>query len=109
MTPARHNIVHFARTHGIDINVQCFANGTLAVIGDRAVMFDNHASYDDVVVGLGGRQQKRVPRDDVKPSAETMRKFHAMAAATIIHELSMTKGIDLVLHPDGRVTWMQQR
>ena len=122
MTPARHNIMHFARQHGLSIEVQCFANGTMAQLGERAWMLPNSAGYDDVCAVLGpalGVKQsvkqsvQREVRREHRPSAETMERFsravdtgvEVVEPDVVVFELSLSNGLDLHLHPDGSVRW----
>lgn len=121
MTPARHNIVHVAKQHGISIDVECFASGTLARFNDRlgqpqALMFDNRAGHEDVEHRILACHKGRVQRLVVKPEhraspealgmlAAPVRGENGPPSAPIIHELSLTKALELVLHPDGTVTW----
>lgn len=129
MTPARHNIVHVSKQHSIQIDVECFANGTLARFVDGAgrpvaLVFDNRAAYNEIEARiLAARRGVRPPmavRPEHRASRASLAKLAALcsgadgvyteldaAPATIIHELSLTKGLELVLHPDGRVTWQR--
>lgn len=124
MTPARHNIVHVAKALGLKVDIECFANGTLARWNEGttpfAVMFPNNAGLDDVSAAFASRRPKRVVRPENRPSQASLAKLAALCSGTdgvyaeleappspIIHELSLTKAIELVLHPDGRVTWQR--
>lgn len=131
MTPARHNIVHVARTHHIRIDVECFSTGTLARFDNsdgqpQALMFDNRTSHDEIerriLACYGGSSRlprKLTVRPENRASQASLAKLAALcggddgiyseldakAAGPIIHELSLTKGIELLLNPNGSVTW----
>jgi hypothetical protein len=127
MTRARDNALRYGTANGAVLTTQCFANGTLVVRNEDgyAVLFDNAASYEDIAAAFERRQ--RVPRPEHRPSRETMAKLAealkgpAFAvfddgddttrveikpdAAALVFELSLTRGLDLLLNPDGSVTW----
>lgn len=81
MTPARHNLVHAAKQLGLDIHVDCFANGTIATwettAGPMVAMLDNHASYEEARDALVGARKasKMQVKPEHRPSSEAMTRL----------------------------------